>query len=83
MITITHGRKTFPRQPKWNSGGALGALAGLLVSPAIPVDLFASRWFAAHEPAVVANVIVCAIAGACIGMIIGMIADHRDRRPTY
>jgi hypothetical protein len=80
MNTQAHGTQTFARQPTWNSSGAVGAIAGLVLSPFVSAKLLVMPWLVGHHHLLAANVAVCGILGACIGMVIGAIADRNSGR---
>ncbi len=76
MTTETHAIKTFPAQPAWNSGAAVGAIAGLLASAFVPSDLFWFPQLTAYPHAWAANVLACGIAGSLLGCAVGAIKDR-------
>ena len=78
--TETHGHKTFPRQPKWNSGGALGSLTGLVFGLLVPLDNYGVHWVIAEHYASATNVFLFGIVGMCAGMVIGAMADRGESR---
>ncbi len=73
MTTESHTFKTFPSQPAWNSGAALGAIAGLAAGAFAPVDVFWFPQLTAYPHGWATHVLACGIAGALLGCAAGAI----------
>jgi H+/Cl- antiporter ClcA len=76
MTETTIKTKTFTRQPAWNSGAALGVIAGLIFGLCAPVTQIWMPWLQAFEQPWLAHIMTWAIIGGMIGALTGALTDR-------
>jgi lipoprotein signal peptidase len=72
-------RKTFPDEPGYNVGAALGLIAGMGAGLLATIDVIPLPGLASHSSDWATNVGLSAILGGILGAVMGAILDRSHR----
>ncbi len=76
MTTQNHPTKTFPQQPAWNSGAAIGAILGLAAGVVTPPNITLLSVVAGARYIAVAHVLAFMVIGTMVGGLMGFVGGR-------